>query len=691
MEYMEYTEEIEEKPAPIRREPKKCSRLAESFILKYGLKIVLAFVVIIVFLTTVQCNIEKPEAPTWTTDFTIPTVNRVYMMPEILDKINEPTLSIDSSGEIMFSYSRQLDTIRVNEELTAQHLTQTVFNTVGQIAVHPPDPGSATVNLSNYVTLSVDTIPPSSFSVLNDLPPLDKFAWADIAAGVLYVKVTNDFGLDLDTVVVELIDLVSFVHIATVSFPPPGIPAGKTDSLAIGLGGKRISNQLRLQFHCHTAGGSMLSLAGRTLTSSATFPEDWTVSAARAEIPNISKTFSATAEIPSSQTIVTAEISTGELRLILSNGTTVTAEINIAVPDFQLDGVPINVTRLVPANQSQIININLAGYTFEPSDLTHPQEIIIDASAHIDSTAPYMVDIYKDDTLKGIAYLSDIQFATVTGIADSTEASFSGVSADLDIPNGFDSVQLANATLVLEIESSVNFPGGFDISLTGDEGQLLQMSGLIPSGELFNPVTVTFIDSTIAEFMNPIPAHISFNGSAFFGDGVTVGTITEETYLVPTIHVSSPLEIILDQTTFHGDTTSEDVDQDDVELITDHLVYASFNASVTNHLPLGAEIEIYLDGNPSRLNAEQARLVLGPVIVGAGEVGDGTVVVEPTVSEISIPLDSIDIKILDNPIVYSTQSIRLSGKGDQPVKVLATDYIGLVGTIVVDYKFNDDF
>lgn len=688
---MEYLEEIEEKPLPVRREPPKRCHLADSFILKYGLKIILGFVVIIVFLTTVQCNIEKPEAPTWTTGFTIPTVNRIYPMPEILDKINEPSLSIDSTGEIMFTYSRQLDTIHISEELAAQHFSQTVFNTVGQIAVHPPDPPSATVNLSNYVTLSLDTLPPSSFSVLNDLPPLDRFAWADISAGVLYVKVTNDFGINLDTIIVELIDLVSFVHIATVSFPPPGIPAGHTDSVAVGLGGKRISNLLRLQFHCHTPGSTMLTLSGRTLTSSATFPEDLTVSAARAEIPSISKAFSASAEIPSTQTIVNAEVSSGSMRLILDNGTTVASEINISVPDFHLNGNPVNVTRTVPANQSQIINIDLAGYTLEPSDLTYPQEIIIDASAHIDSTSPRMVDIYKDDTLRGIAYLSDIQFSTVTGIADSTEASFSGISADLEIPNGFDSVTLANATLVLEIESSVNFPGGFSIGLLGNAGQSMQMSGLIPAGDLYNPVTVVFVDSTIADFMNPIPDHISFAGSAFFGDGVTIGTITEETYLVPSIHVSSPFEIILDHTTFNGDTTSEDIDQEDIDMITDHLVSASFNATVTNHLPLGASIEIYLDSDPSRLNADQAQLVLGPITVTKGDVAGGNIVTEAVISELSIPLDSIEIKILNNPIVYSTQKISLSGNGTSPVKVLATDYIGLTGTIVVDYKFNGDF
>ena len=675
----------------VRRKSENHCALADSFIVRYGLKFVLGFIVIIVFLTTVQCNIEKPESPTWTTNFTLPTVNRIYDMQEILDKIDEPTLSIDSSGDVMFSYSSQLDTIRVNEELSSNAFSQTVFNTVGQVEIHPPDPAPATVNLSDYVMLSLDTIPPSSFSILNDLPPLDKFAWADISAGIVYVKVTNDFGLDLDTVIVEVIDLVSFRHIAVVEFPPPGIPAGVTDSVAVGLGGKTMSNLLRLQFHCHTPGASMLSLSDKSLTSTATFPENLTISAARAEIPSISKNFSETVEIPASQTIVSARIASGDLHLTIDNGSTLTARIDISLPDFHDNGTPLSFTRIMPPNRADMIDISLAGYTFEPSDLQAPQEIIINASAYIDSTAPSMVDIYDDDTLRAIAYLTDLQFETMTGIADSTEAVFSGVYADLEIPSGFDSAQLVNAELILEIESAVNFPGGFEINLHGDGGQLLQMSGAIPVGDIMNPSTSVFIDSSIANFMNPIPNNITFSGSAYFGDGVTVGTITEETYLVPTIHISSPFEFILDHTTFKGDTTSEEIDQDDIDIITDHLIQASFNSIITNHLPLGATIEIYLDSDPSRLNADQAQLVLGPFEIAAGEVGEGNTVDEAVTSEIVIPLDSLDIKILDNPVIYSTQSIRLNGNGIDPVKVVATDYIGLTGYIQVEYQFDGEF
>ena len=71
-----------------RKQKSKRISFSDSFLLKYGLKVILSFIVIVVFLTAVQCNIEKPEAPTWNTQMVIPVVNRVYHMDEIIEKID---------------------------------------------------------------------------------------------------------------------------------------------------------------------------------------------------------------------------------------------------------------------------------------------------------------------------------------------------------------------------------------------------------------------------------------------------------------------------------------------------------------------------------------------------------------------------------------------------------------------------
>ncbi len=54
-------------------------------------------------------------------------------------------------------------------------------------------------------------------------------------------------------------------------------------------------------------------------------------------------------------------------------------------------------------------------------------------------------------------------------------------------------------------------------------------------------------------------------------------------------------------------------------------------------------------------------------------------------------LDSIEIKVLENPILYSTQVITLNGSGGQTVKISGADYIVAQGVISVEYIFDGEF
>jgi hypothetical protein len=681
--------DMEENKRPVARRRRDKPGFAQSFMMKYGLKIVLGFVVIVAFLTLVQCSIKKPEMPTWTTDFTIPAVNRTYLMPEIIRKIDQPNLTIDSTGEVIFSFTETLDTISVSGDFSTNENSRTILSTVGQVTIKPDNPDPATVYLDDYVTLSLDTVPPCSFDILNDMPPIDGFNWVTIASGAIYVKISNDFDLDLDTVIVEIIDLETFVPISTVQFPPPGIPAGVTDSVAVGLGGKTIHNHIRLQIHCHTPGAYMLTLSDKSLSSTINFGDGLTVSAAEAEVPQISKSFSETAELPISHTVISAEIDSGMVQLTFDNGSNLPVDLNVTLPDFKLSGSPLTRSTTLQPNSLEMMDVDMSGYIFEPADQTPPQEVSINVFAFIDSTSPNMVVIEEDDTLQVTAYISTLNFASLTGIVDSTQTYFDSISVDLDLPKGFDSVQLVNATLLLEIENAVGLPGFLDLNVEGDGGQLLNLSGAVPPGTVADPTTVTFIDSNLAGFLNPVPASVIVVGSALFGDG-SIGTVTVDDYVVPQITITAPLELVIKQSSFIGDTVSEEIDQDDIDLVTEHVVEARFVSTITNHLPLGVVADIYIDSDSSRLNPQEAQVIISSLQVDRGVVGvDGTVT-EASESQITLVLDSADLQVLENELIYSTQLITLLDSGGQTVKVSGSDYFTILGLIEIEYRFEED-
>ncbi len=669
----------------------KDHNIINSFILKYGLKFILGIVVIIVFLTTVQCSIRKPEVPTWNTDFVVPLINRTYTMSEIISKIDQPGLEINGDGDVVYSFEHEIDTIMVNDNLSINDIHQSVSEVLGPVDIYPKNPAPSVVSLSDYVSLILGGIPDISFDIEIDMPVISGYNWADISSGTAYIKVTNNFGLDLDTVIALIIDLSDTSLVEAVPFPDPGIPAGVTDSVAIDLGGKRVSNAFQLQIHCHTPGAASFSLSpDKELIAALDFSNGFTITSAEAETPAINLDFSQSVALSDSNTIMSAELSSGSLQISIQNGTNLPGNVNVQIPDFNISGQPLGVTCIVGPQSVENVNIDLAGYSFEPADQVSPQEFIIEAAVSIDESSGWVV-VDESNSFRVDADITNLNFADMTGIINSAAANFNGIEIELEVPRGFDSIQLVNAVLVLEIENAIGFPGLLNVNISGNGGQFLNLNGDISAGSPDNPSVTLITDSSAASFLNPVPGTITVNGSATFGDGSTAGTVTANDYVFSKVGISAPLEIIINRASFVGDTASEDIDTHDIDIVTEHLILAEFLPTVANHLPLGVEVEIYVDSDSTRLNAYQAQLTIGPLQVAAGEVDANGIVVSPTISELSIILDSLDVQILNNDRLFTSQNITIVGDGINPVKLTGADYVGVQGIIEICYQFDGEF
>ena len=57
------------------------------------------------------------------------------------------------------------------------------------------------------------------------------------------------------------------------------------------------------------------------------------------------------------------------------------------------------------------------------------------------------------------------------------------------------------------------------------------------------------------------------------------------------------MEVILGRTEVEADIESEDLEQDDMDVITEHALEARFVYEITNHLPLGVDVSIMLGGD----------------------------------------------------------------------------------------------
>jgi len=680
---------MEEKATILMRNRNKSS-WTESFLVKYFLKGILGLVTILVFLTLVQCTVEKPESPSWTTDLNVPVVDRTYDMSEILNKINEPSLSLDSSGEVMFSVSEELDTVTLDQDPTLDDMTDRMTAAVGEITLRPDNPTPLDYDLSDYVTLPLGMVPEASFDLDFNIPPRPDYLWADVTSGAIRVHVTNDFGTDLDTVIVTIYDLIGGAPVVSGQFPDPGIMTGTTDALTLPLANQRISNQLRVEIHCHTPGGSPSPQADYAVTLGLDFDEGIMVTAAEAEIPELSLDYVETVTLPGSGTVQSGELTAGMIELNLENWSNLPVTLDITLPDFTVAGTPLSVTRQIDAGVNDSIQIDISGYTLEPLDQEGTQELSLDINATVDETTSPVTVRAEDSIVVGYE-ISGLALGSLTGIVDPIEVPIDSITVDIDVPQGFDSLRLVDAVLTIEVTNAFDCPGSLVATMAGNNGRLIGISGIIAAGTFTDPVVSTFTDTNLARFLDPIPSVITINGTAVMGDGISPGTISPMDYLVPRVSINAPLELVMEQTSFDGDMSSEDLSSENLSVVTDHVVEALFTGLVTNHLPLGATVELYLDGDPDHLTAELAEVIIGPIEVSAGIIESGTTVTLPSESNIQMALDSTQVAVLENDMLYCGQRITLHSTDGQTVKVTGSDYIAIQGLISLVYRFDGQF
>ncbi|RKX23885.1 MAG: hypothetical protein DRP45_09450, partial [Candidatus Zixiibacteriota bacterium] len=533
-------------------------------------------------------------------------------------------------------------------------------------------------------------IPETPFDISKSLDPISSFSSATISSGSIQVDVTNTIGLDLSAASIVLWDVGMSQEIGSHTFPG-GINDGSIESANIPLAGMTVSNTLEARISGTTLDGDTLTSTTGAISTETSFPDGLTVISATAEIPALSRDFTQRVEISEAgdNALDSATLSSGTLLLSIGNETNLEADIDILLPDLKDNGVRLRVQRTVPANTPNVdTTIDLAGYVLEPGGVITPQDVSIIIVATVDGTAPTQIAVDSADQFSVKASLSNLKFSSVTGDFDAIEADIPSSQHEIDVPEGFENIELVTTALTIEIENAAQLPGSVDILLEGDQGRTLNLVFDVTAGTADSAVT-TVIDTVVSDFLSPIPSIVDISGTAIFGDGST-GTITPNDYISATISIEAPLEMIINETTIENDIESESIDQDDIDAVTEHVIEARFVYNIINHLPLGAAVNIYLGGDSATVLSNPQLLIDNIVVPAAPTTG---AIVNDTISTgyQQILLDSLDIQILENDPLYIGSEIVLEGSGGESVRLTSNDYITVVARIEVEYKFDDDF
>ncbi len=656
------------------------------------LRLMFGVALIVLILTLSQCTIKKPQSPTWDTKLIVPLVNRTYPMAELINKLGQNEIGFDSDSNVVFSMTRELDTFKIDQgDLTIGAMSYSLDQLLGEIEVNTPDTSILNAPLSSISSLALGgALPPTSFTLYNDPTPSGTMTSATVASGSILIHVYNNLGLDLDSVTVTLHDLLNGVPLGSHSFTS-GISNGSADSLAIDLSGATISNQLRCILACHTPGGTLLVTGNQDITSVMTFSDPFTVSAAVATIPALSRSFSQNVGLNKPTAIYSATLGSGTLALHIANNTPLPSSVEITLPDFLQNDSPMVITQNLNPGTNTNINIDLTGVTLRPSDSTHPQSIALNIDASSNGSEGGSVQINQNHGFAVDANLSGVTVTSVTGVVAPTDVVVDPIDQSIDVPQGFDSVQLAHATLSLEITNAVDLPGSLTIQLQGNNGKTLNLAGTIARGTGANPVLSAIVDSSVADFLWPLPSQLTLNGTVSFGDGVAAGTLTNNDFLSARVTINAPFELIVHQSTVRPDVSSEDMDTSAMNNIADHVVSARLVYTLENHLPLGANFELLLNGDSATAYSNPQVTIDNLFITAATVNGSGLVTSAVSTGEQMVDLDSTDFQVLRHPTLWIASQITLDSTGSQPVKLTANDYVTITARAEIEYRFDGKF
>ena len=424
-----------------------------SFFFKFSSKIFLGFFVVLVFLTLTQCTVKTPESPVWNTTFVMPVVNRTYNMQEIIEKIDQDEITIDSAGNIAFAVSQDLDTVSIEDsDLTTDNLSYSVSEVLGRITVSRPVDQIDTVSIDSLTAgfpsvPGFDTliVPANTEFTANSDRSLESFASASITSGSIKIRVSNQLGLTLYDVVVRVIDAENSVTIDTGYFINP-LAHNERDSLVLSLAGKTVSDSIRVSVFSHTDAFNDIHVSpnGKAIFTEVIFPEDIEVSQALAEVPALEDlVFSQRVGLSfdAGETIDVARLETGTLQLMIANNTPLVSDMVISVPNLQLDGTPLEIRRQVLGGQMALINTDLAGYDLIPDN----DSVLISVVAALPGSEGALVFVQETDSIGVDAGLTNLSFSSVTGAFSSIAADFDGIHEELNVPDGFDNITLLSA------------------------------------------------------------------------------------------------------------------------------------------------------------------------------------------------------------------------------------------------------
>jgi hypothetical protein len=655
------------------------------------------------------CEVADPALPSFQTRVTVPLGEERMDIADAID--DEDYLYSLPDGTLGFSVDGDPDTVALDLDVAADIPAQTVRGDLGAFDLAVSAPVDVAFVLSDlYADAAMLDgftlpVPPFGFTTDSDPHDLEDIDSATLAGGTLTVEVLNGLPVPIsatggpDRLVLDLVDPASGLAVVTVEFDP--IAAGSAATESVDLAGVTLPGALSVRLAGGSPGSSgapVLVDAAAEIAVSAVF-SDLQVTAAEAVIGAQEFSTEFATDLPSDYSVERAVIGSGLVQLDVVNELPIPCLVTVTWPDVvDLDGQPMQLVVDLPGGASQTQQADFAGYVVQAPEGATLDQLVATVTAVSPGSGGLAVPVQSDQGVRADLGSGRIAFTSVTGVVPELAYDFDPMDEEIDLPDELEGLQLTRASLELELVNSAAVTAYTDFVLTGVNaaGQSTQMTvqeQIAPAADDRAAVTRIVLDETnsdIVAFLNNLPTSISLAGGVRLGGDGQIGTVRTDDYAVIGWRITSPVDVMVEQSQLFGDTEALDLDQDGRDMLRDHVGGAELQLEVLNHLPLGIEARV-LFGTDSLTVKEQPLLAIGPIAVAAADVDPVTRAV--SVARTSRPLVTVsaaDVQLLATEGLLSVLEVVLPSTDGQAVRILTTDYVTVQGLVYLDVEVSDD-
>lgn len=627
------------------------------------------------------CSIEKPSPPSWDTQWRLPLVNKSYSVLDIIEEIDQEGLTYDSLGNPEIYVNQDIDTLEVGDNLTSPGYHRRLLETLGTVEIESPGPQLVSLDLDDLDPgWPGGPLPPFHFSTSEPLAEFEDYSYATVETGMIHVEIYNSLGLDLDTLTVQLVDDYDSQILGTIEVEG-GLPNGQTANDSLSLAGKTIHNQFSLVMEGHSPGGD-LGPGDQSLQINVSFSDSFTVSQAEAKIPEFSKRHNEEIATEDSSVIATAVIESGQLSLAIENHSNLEAQLYLSCPNLLYQGDSLLISRFLSPHESAQEYRSLVGYQLQPQGEEFPQSIVVNLRAEVSGTGEEKRLFDQNDSVTVSFDISDFTFSEVNGRLKPTVVELDPQTEELDLPEGLEDMHLTAAELHLTFYNGADFPADLNLVISGDNGKQLNVSGRIEARttpQVPRRTTIVRGDEEVSSFLNPFPEEITVTGEAIFNPDYEEGYLTSEDIIYGEIEICSPLAFaILDTAEMEMDI--EEVDGDWEEA--DRLRSGEVTAELENHLPVAAEVTLYIGQvGDDRIYDHPGTVVVGPLLIAAGQTSQLGLTTAASHNSFQEGLSRQELEVFDNEVIYVAKRIVLFPTVlEEGVNIQSSDYLRVQAT-----------